>query len=978
VNQKLCSIFFSLFFIAFFHNLNYASDYEIQSRLANNNFFGNEMQLHLRIYNNSGEKLDLSKADLIYKFNDNSSLDKFAYNIWWFSNGNSSDAKISFHEINSYEKSFKLSFSAGEIETGKYAEIQLRVHKTDWSFFSLADDYSLPISGTEWAANPNIAFNVFSLPILPPEEQEDKPKLALLEFSDMLLDLSDYSVFGTNEVRLADRVSSYSNRIEIHGSVGTGNYAEIGVDDWIIGSLHSKKNVFLRERAQLFGDLRVGENYTAQNFVLIDGEKLTGKPIPDFKLPSEKDLKAGTADVFVGNREIRHLAPGNYRDLTAYSNSELYLKPGKYIFRNFRLEPGVKLKLDVSGGVIEINAVETVTFSDRVSVSYENGFANPLAFKVYQHGSQDLRIGTDLSIGGYFIAPNASIRVSSRVRLAGWLHGKNIYVEPDTKICEPPALSGLAHSKIAYGPDFSASRQEYRTAYKADDIEVFAKAKGSNSTVSISRDGNKFRIKLYSAEKAGIHPLCAQAEYFLSTGSGENAAVYVKENSACSGSSCDGTSWDKAFKSLRKGLEAAKAEGRAVWFAEGSYTDSLLKIGAGTEIRGGFAGENSETLETRGGDINKTVISGNGGNALLFLGGSSLPYAGYLDMATVTNGNVISAYAAPVLDYLVIRDNDIETEGGGVHSVFSDGLKITNSYIVNNKSALGGAFFVKNGSLVLENSIVSANRADNGAAIYAENAGLKIRHSTVADNLAQSGKGIAFAGGVSTEVTNNIVWSNGGSDLAATSENPMFNSAVAAGEDGLFFTMDDGYGLLDDSPMIDKGVKLADIPVDIFQIDRTVSKDGSGLPDMGAREWFPNLAKNFAFLKKTATKEWEGVEKPTILAESVGEYFPLKRRNAPYTYNLSVKVPKNKYMKDKHYANVKILDEDGKKACGESRKFAFYRIGEEKGVVEYRIYRNGDGQFVFFAKKEMPSYDWYQVLKVCEKPRFRVEVEVLE
>jgi len=543
----------------------------------------------LRIYNNSNEKLDLSKASLIYRFSDASSLDKFAYDIWWFSNGDASDAKISFHGIGSDDKFFKLYFIGGEVASGSYAEIQLRVRKTDWSPFSMFNDYSLPLSGTGWSANPNIAFSTSALdsPLLPLEGGQTS-----LAFSDMLLDIGDYSVFGTNEVRLADRVSENSGKIEIYGSVGTSNYAEIGADSKITGSLHSRKNAFLRERAQLLGNLRVGENYVVQNSVLIDGEKITSKPIPDFKLPSEKDLRIGTTNISIGNHESRHLEPGAYKDLTAYSNSELCLKPGKYIFRNFRLEPEAKLKLNLSGGAIEINVAEMAAFSDRVAVSFTDGYANPLAFRVYQHGSQDLRIGTDLSIGGYFVAPNASIRVSSKVKFAGWLHGKNIYIEPDTKICEPPTLVGISHSKIAYGPNFSALNQEYRTAYKTDGLEVFAKAKDKNSTVDIYRDGNKFKVRLYNSEKASIHPWCAQTEYSLVTGDGKNTAVYVKEN-------------------LQKGLEAAKAEGKAVWLAEGSYgvlKDSVLKIGMGTEIRGSFAEGGS--LENRGGDINKTIIKG--------------------------------------------------------------------------------------------------------------------------------------------------------------------------------------------------------------------------------------------------------------------------------------------------------------------------------------------------------------------------------
>jgi len=344
----------------------------------------------------------------------------------------------------------------------------------------------------------------------------------------------------------------------------------------------------------------------------------------------------------------------------------------------------------------------------------------------------------------------------------------------------------------------------------------------------------------------------------------------------------------------------------------------------------------------------------------------------------VTNGNILSVSAAPILDYLVVKGNDIKAEGGGIYSINSDGLKITNSYIASNKSALGGALYVDKGSLVLENSIISANKANNGAAVYAENAKLKIRHSTVADNLAQNGKGIAFVGNVNTEAANNIVWNNGGTDLAATAQNPLFKSNVTAGDDGLFFTKDDGYALEDNSPLIDKGIKLADIPTDIFQIDRSISKDGSGLPDMGAREWFPDLKNGIALLRKTARKEWIVANENTILSESVDEYYPLKLWNVSYMYNLSVKSPKNKHMKDKHIGKVAILDESGKNVCGEKKKFTFYRIAEENGIVEYRTYRNGDGRFLFLAEKEMPSYDWYHVLKVCNGNKFHIEVEVIE
>ncbi|MDR0518381.1 MAG: hypothetical protein LBH25_15215 [Fibromonadaceae bacterium] len=134
---------------------------------------------------------------------------------------------------------------------------------------------------------------------------------------------------------------------------------------------------------------------------------------------------------------------------------------------------------------------------------------------------------------------------------------------------------------------------------------------------------------------------------------------------------------------------------------------------------------------------------------------------------------------------------------------------------------------------------------------------------------------------------------------------------------------------------------------------------------------------SIALLRKMADGTWGPSEKTIILPKNVDEYYPLKRRNSPYMYNVSVKSPKNSHMKDKHTARLAILDEKGK-VCGDKKKFTFYRIEEKDGMVEYRTYRDGEGQFLFLAEKEMPSHDWYQVLKVCNIDKIILNIKVLE
>jgi len=137
----------------------------------------------------------------------------------------------------------------------------------------------------------------------------------------------------------------------------------------------------------------------------------------------------------------------------------------------------------------------------------------------------------------------------------------------------------------------------------------------------------------------------------------------------------------------------------------------------------------------------------------------------------------------------------------------------------------------------------------------------------------------------------------------------------------------------------------------------------------------------FAILKQIgpiADEEWLEEKKVTVLASDVGEYFPLKRRNAPYAYNLSMKVPKEYLIEEQYTVSLQTIDNKTHKSCGESKETIFYKITEDENTIEYRtIMNNGYGTKIFFGAKEMPSYDWYHVLKTCDGNSFFIKGEVI-
>jgi hypothetical protein len=132
------------------------------------------------------------------------------------------------------------------------------------------------------------------------------------------------------------------------------------------------------------------------------------------------------------------------------------------------------------------------------------------------------------------------------------------------------------------------------------------------------------------------------------------------------------------------------------------------------------------------------------------------------------------------------------------------------------------------------------------------------------------------------------------------------------------------------------------------------------------REGYPKEMNCFQILKETAYDGLVKVDAPTIIKEDADSYLPLKLLNTPYAYIFSLKVPTKDYTEEEYLISLRTLTKDWKE-CGEAKEVSFYRLNEDNGVAEYRSYiiEEEKGKYIFLAQREMPSYDWYDVLKVC-------------
>ncbi len=244
----------------------------------------------------------------------------------------------------------------------------------------------------------------------------------------------------------------------------------------------------------------------------------------------------------------------------------------------------------------------------------------------------------------------------------------------------------------------------------------------------------------------------------------------------------DGTLWERAFKTIQEGIDAA-SEGAVVIVAEHIYVENIH-----------FDGKNITLTSTNPLDpevVARTVIDGNGaGSVVKFDGteGETCLLAGF----TIRNGkakfgagicggpwdnptharienNIITencaeengrgygggiAYAGGIVRGNTITQNSAESYGGGLY--YCRGT-IQNNEISGNKATQGGGLFLC-GPLIERNAFSGNSAADTGGGLYHSFG--TVRRNRITENSAGShGGGLANCEGV---IQNNVICGNSG------------------------------------------------------------------------------------------------------------------------------------------------------------------------------------------------------------------------
>lgn len=720
----------------------------------------------------------------------------------------------------------------------------------------------------------------------------------------------------------------------------------------------------------------------------------------------------GTQDVAVPDFQTLTLQPGKYGVVTMGAGSKLRLLPGLYTLRAFSTAPvldgassnvGSEIIFGGNSGDIQVDVFEKLYFAGGTKSSFEGEvLPSRVHWNTWQTSQLDI-----VSDAAYFYgnvnAPQATARLSNGTVMVGSLRAKSVDLGYSTKVCAPPGLAALWHTGGALGPAFDPSYNSYKSvmspAVLADTLHALAATAGVAVSYpdgqAVSPAGT-YRVRLSDPVRESFLPGCGVSEYTLDLSTGADYALRVKGDdwSCPAGIICDGSSWDRALPGLSSAYNHISA-GKEFWLADGNYTTSGLRMN-NMSLRGGFDGTETGP-DARRGHPYATVIRGSTAARHLVTGRNlasleSVRLTGVNSQAV--GGAVQMGLGRFYMEQSVI--DGIQGSAAGVAYYGHPGSEavMKRNYISKNALLTGDASLIGLGAGAAfygENLALTENSLAGGAVVSATGANASLVHNTV---IANSGSGSVFAGG-NIDLTNTIVWqpgltmASGGALVGAShslghsalagsvnlSEDPQLASTNSYGEDGVPFTADDGLMPAEGSAVVAKGMDQG-AGGDLLTVARKNQADGSGDPDIGARE-IVSVSGDIKFGYLYDNGYFRDYEKLNILQNIDADNAEMLSRSKSLNV-IKINVSDNKYLKSKGdiKANIIIQNLDGSE-CSRLNNVLFYRGNVEKSKVEYSTMqisnnkRTGFGYyFVNQKSNEIPNE-----LLVCS-PEFKIVFEV--
>ena len=813
-----------------------------------------------------------------------------------------------------------------------------------------------------------------------------------------------------------------------------GAKLELGADAKIYGNVNVSGDCFLRERANINGDLFYTVPCKEQNNVSAKTRNKGSVLKPVVSIPN---VSVGITPISVKLDESITLPPGNYGLFYANSRSKVRLSSGVYHFQNFYTEPDVEISFDLSSGPVSIGVLNNVRFGDRNRFSVIGGNPSEITWNIVGNA---VDLGTDGLYYGKFIAPSAFVRMPSRSHLVGSVYARKFVMEPQSSVSQEPRATEISHSEEHFGPFFNSGIFRYRSVLPlsisslemfvyADDIQV--KVNGSSSKiVELVSSNTAVIVSLKRNQISGFPIEAFSANYIFNFEKSANYRIYWNPQTKCK-QGCDGYTAETAIGDFATVLETANKTGReinmvgGVWDVTENYKDGIVPWKVGFELVGNTANlwdlnsENELPLVDLG-NTTHIKIEGRSPRSLIGLrisngyntdnGGAINTFNQKLNLKNVlissskSNGNGGALFSTDTLNLENIRFSS-NTAIGNAGAVMTNGKTnmLNVLFLSNSAKKDGGAIVLQNASSYIGNTVFYGNNAGlAGGALYNENSVLNIWNATLFANTATTANG-ALGGSANGTIGNTIFWKNTVSGCnsgecslevvtgySATNSSftnvyagtniyvgdPKFADESNPSGENMYMSYDAGINLAAGSPLLKAGQKNDFVPdFDILGVERY----GKEL-QLGA---YSNVFRTGKYV--LGKLKQDGSVAVVVPAIPIFDKIPdgwyrqyIAKSKLARTFKAQIQIHERTKV-NSATVQIRLLNKDGKAYENvPAVDVEFFRNGEENGKYVFQSMTSTKGKPIIFSYNESDVKVYDDAIVLCIKDatdRFHLKIK---
>ncbi|MGH7450610.1 MAG: pre-peptidase C-terminal domain-containing protein, partial [bacterium] len=243
----------------------------------------------------------------------------------------------------------------------------------------------------------------------------------------------------------------------VNGLAGSSNSIILDHGD-VNGDLWAKDDITITHRSTVNGNVTAGANLNiSRHDVTISGAitpEATG--FVGFPLPSLSLAPVSGPSITVTKSKGVVLEPGNYNVVQVRKNKSILLKSGVYFFNSLKVDAHAELKIDLSGGPVTINVVNTLQFlkMSAIKIASATGYArrgSSRDIRINYAGTGTVALGENGEYQGAIFAPKGTIDLGVVADFKGMLLGKFVNINKNARVFPHEAPDDVLDLALAIG-----------------------------------------------------------------------------------------------------------------------------------------------------------------------------------------------------------------------------------------------------------------------------------------------------------------------------------------------------------------------------------------------------------------------------------------------------------------------------------------------------------------------------------------------